>query len=117
MTATQTYLAGLPAETQERLKPVFGDAARLYATIYLVVRNEHITDTEKPDRYEDRLRVIRTVKSKLEKLLDSWGLNGEEIVADVASDYFEDYVAYREQDFGMTNDDFVGIVRKIMEPV
>lgn len=114
MTATQEYLAALPAETQEKLEPVFGDAARLYATIYLVVRNEHIADTEKPDRYADRLQVIRAVKSKLETLLDGWGLDGKEIVADVTSDYFEDYVAYRENDFGMTDDEFVGIVRKIM---
>lgn len=115
MTTIQTYLADLPEETKERVATVFGDVDRLYATLYLITRNEHITDTEKPDRYEDRLRTIRNVKRKAEEILSSWGLDGKEIVADISSDYFEDYVAYREPEFNMTNEEFIGIIRKIAD--
>ena len=74
-----------------------------------------MTDQEKPDRYEDRLQVIRRIRSKVEKLVDSFGLEGSEIVADIASDYFEDYVNYKEPDIQMTNDEFIGIIQKVSQ--
>ena len=115
MTTIQTYLAELPAETKEKFVPLFGDTEKFYATVYMVTCNEHITDIEKPDRYEDRLYMIRTAKNNIEKLLTSWGLNGKDIVADIASDYFEDYVAYKEPEFPITTDQFVGIIREILQ--
>ena len=37
-------------------------------------------------------------------------------MADVASDYFEDYVHYKDDvNFGMTNEDFLNIMRAIQE--
>lgn len=114
MTDIQIYLAGLPADIQERLAPVFGDTDRLYAAVYLVARNEHVVSLEKPDRYEDRLRTIEAVKKKIEKLLDARGLDGATVVADIAGDYFDDFVAYREPDFGLTDEEFVELVRKIV---
>lgn len=67
----------------------------------------------KPDRYEDRLQVIRQIRGKVEKLVSSFGLDGSEIVADIASDYFEDYVNYKEPDIRMTNEEFLGIIQKV----
>ena len=81
--------------------------------VYLVARNEHLTDLDKPDRYQDRLQVIRQVKTKIERLVDAFGLPGEEIVADITSDYLEDFVAYRERTFDITNDAFLSILQKI----
>ena len=37
----------------------------------------------------------------------------EQIVADIASDYFEDYVNYKEPDIRMTNEEFLGIIQKV----
>lgn len=115
MTTIQTYLAELPEEKKERIDSVFDNTDKFYAIVYLVIRNEHITDTEKPDRYEDRMQVIRTVKTKIEELLNAWQLDGKEIIADIASDYFEDYVQYKNLDFGITNEEFVSMVQKIMQ--
>ena len=84
-----------------------------YTTVYLIARNEHVTELEKPDRYEDRLQVIRQIRGKVEKLVSSFGLDGSEIVADIASDYFEDYVNYKEPDIRMTNEEFLGIIQKV----
>ena len=72
-----------------------------------------MTDQEKPDRYEDRLQVIRQIRNKVEKLVDSFGLEGSEIVADIASDYFEDFVNYKEPEISLTNEEFIGIIQKI----
>lgn len=115
MTKIQEVLAALPEEKKVLFMPVFGDIDKFYTTVYLIARNEHVTDHEKPDRYEDRLQVIRQIRSKVEQLVTSFGLEGSEIVADIASDYFEDYVNYKEPDIRMTNEEFVGIIRKVAQ--
>lgn len=113
MTKIQEFLAALPEDKKALFVPVFGDMDKFYTVIYLIIRNEHITDQEKPERYEDRLQVIRQVKSRLEALITSYGLDGKEIVADIASDYFENYVNYKEPEFDITNEEFIGIIQKL----
>lgn len=105
----------MPEEKKALFVPVFGDVDKFYTAVYLIARNEHVTEQEKPERYEDRLQVIRQIHSKVEKLVSSFGLDGSEIVADIASDYFEDYVNYKEPDIRMTNEEFIGIVQKIAQ--
>lgn len=113
MTKIQEFLAALPEDKKALFVPVFGDMDKFYSVVYLIIRNEHITDQEKPERYEDRLQVIRQVKSRLEALITSYGLDGKEIVADIASDYFENYVNYKEPEFDITNEEFIGIIQKL----
>lgn len=115
MTKIQEMLAGLPEEKKTLFAPVFGDVEKFYTVVYLIARNEHVTDQEKPDRYEDRLQVIRRIRSQVEKLVSSFGLDGPEVIADIASDYFEDYVNYKEPDIRMTNEEFIGIIQKIAQ--
>ena len=115
MTEIQKTLAALPEEKKALFVPVFGDVDKFYTVVYLIARNEHVTEQEKPDRYEDRLQVIRRIRSKVEKQVSSFGLDGSEIVADISSDYFEDYVNYKEPDIRMTNEEFVGIIQKIAQ--
>lgn len=113
MTKIQEFLAALPEDKKALFVPVFGDMDKFYTVVYLIIRNEHITDQEKPERYEARLQVIRQVKSRLEALITSYGLDGKEIVADIASDYFENYVNYKEPEFDITNEEFIGIIQKL----
>ena len=82
-------LAALPDERKACFVPVFGSVERFYTIVYLIAKNEHLTEQEKPP--------------------------GEDTVADIASDYFEDYVQYREPEFGITNEDFVDVIRKISQ--
>lgn len=105
MTKVQEMLAALPDEKKACFVPVFGSVERFYTIVYLIAKND----------YEDRLQVIRQIRRKVEQLVDSFGLPGEDTVADIASDYFEDYVQYREPEFGITNDDFVDVIRKISQ--
>ena len=113
MTKIQEFLAALPEDKKALFIPVFGNVDKFYTVVYLIARNEHVTDMEKPDRYEDRLQVIRQVRSKVEDLVSSYGLEGKEIVADIASDYFEDYVNYKEPELDITNEEFIGIIQKL----
>lgn len=115
MTKVQEMLAALPDEKKACFVPVFGSVERFYTIVYLIAKNEHLTEQEKPDRYEDRLQVIRQIRRKVEQLVDSFGLPGEDTVADIASDYFEDYVNYKEPDIQMTNDEFIGIIQKVSQ--
>lgn len=116
MTKIQQFLADLPEEKKALFVPVFGDVERFYTVVYLIARNEHVTDQEKPDRYEDRLQVIRQMRQRVEERVSSFGLEGEEIVADIASDYFEDYVNYKELEPDITNEEFIAILQKIQAP-
>lgn len=113
MTKIQETLALLPEEKKNLFIPIFGSVETFYEVVYLIAKNEHLTEQEKPERYEDRLQVIRQMRKKVENWVSSLGLNGEEIVADIASDYFEDYVAYREPKITLTNEVFIDILRKI----
>ena len=107
MTKIQQFLADLPEEKKSLFVPVFGSMEKFYTVVYLIARKE------KPDRYEDRLQVIRQIRNRVEKLVSSYGLDGGEIVADIASDYFEDYVNYKEPELDITNDEFIAILQKI----
>ena len=103
MTSIQTKLSALSADTQSLFISVYGDVTTFYTVVYLIARNGHLTEQEKPDQYELRLEMIRSVRTKVEQQLTAWGLAGEDIVADIASDYFEDFVNYREQPMELTN--------------
>lgn len=113
MTKIQEELAGLPEEKKALFVPLFGDVDKFYAVMYLITRNQHLTELEKPARYEDRLEVIRQVRQKAEEIVNGFGLDGTEILADIASDYFEDYVNYKELDSPLTNEEFLDVIRKI----
>lgn len=115
MTKIQEYLAALAKDKKELFIPVFGSVSKFYTVVYLIARNEHVTELERPERYEDRLQVIRQIRNKLEKLVDTFApdMNGADIVADIASDYFEDYVNYEEPELDITNEEFIRILQKM----
>ena len=113
MTKIQETLVALQEEKKALFIPAFGDVDKFYTVMYLIAKNEHITGNEKPDRYQERLDVIRRIRSKVENIVSSFGLDGAELVADVASDYFEDYVNFREPSVMLTNEEFVETINKI----
>lgn len=113
MRKIESYFTNLPEETKTQLEQVFLSVDKLYPVIYLLAKNEHLTSEEKPDRYEDRLAVMKQVRLKLEAFLNKIGLDGENLFADVASEYFDDYVSYKEKEFDLSNEDFLLIIRNI----
>ena len=116
MTPTESYFINLPSEIKNLFIPVFGSAENFYKTVYLIARNEHITSLDKVANWEQRIDVIHYYQDKLKHFLNSLSLDGDNLIADVASDYFEDYVHYKDDvNFGMTNEDFLNIMRAIQE--
>lgn len=113
MTKTQEYLQNLPNDKKDLFNPIFGNVEKFYDTIYDINRNEHIIDNQKPDRYEDRLKVIQQIKDRIATLLDSFGFDGKELMADIASDYFEDYVNYKDSERIKDQNEFINIIKKI----
>lgn len=113
LTPVEQRLQALPADKKALFEPLFGSVERFYTVVYLVARNEHLTDLEKPERYTERLQMIRQVKQRIERMVDLFGLPGEEIVADITSDYLEDFVNYKERTFDITNEAFLSILRVI----
>lgn len=115
MTKIQEFLTALPDEQKVLFAPIFGSVDKFYTVVYQIASNAHLTDREKPERYEDRMQVIRQIRKKVEILVTSFGLEGEDVVADIASDYFDDFANYREFEPGITNDEFIAVIRKIQE--
>ncbi len=113
-TKAQEKLAALTHDQQILAEALFGSVDAMYETIYLIAKNEHLTESDKPARYEERLATIRAVRTQVEQMLTAWGLDGKELVADIAGDYFDDYVAYRERPATLTNEQFVAIINKIV---
>lgn len=46
MTKIQETLAALPEEKKALFIPAFGDVDKFYTTVYLIARNEHVTELE-----------------------------------------------------------------------
>ena len=113
MSQIQEKLATLPDEKKRLFEPVFGSIDTFYEVIYLIAKNEHLTEQEKPARYEERLQVIRQMRQKAACLVSSFGLNGEEVVADIASDYFEDYAHYIDRTFDMQNEEYINYIKQL----
>lgn len=96
-----------------KVKQIYGSIDKLYAVIYLIARNEHQCQTMPVPGAEQRLRTIRAYQGMIRFMLDEDGINGKEIMDDIASDYLEDFIRYAEKDFGMTDEEFISIIKKI----
>lgn len=63
-TKAQEKLAVLTHDQQILAEALFGSVDAMYETIYLIAKNEHLTESEKPARYEERLATIRAVRTQ-----------------------------------------------------
>ncbi len=115
MTEVQTRLDALDASVKESISQFFGSIQYFYETVYLVVQNGHMIQQSGQDGFEKKLETIEYYKSKIESKLDSFGLEGKEWVADIASDYFEDYVHYREASLSIAQEQFFSNLKRLVE--
>ena len=63
-----------------------------------------------------RVRKCETVawfRHKIEQVLTAHQLPGEDIVADIASDYFEDYAHYIDRAFDMQNEEYINYIKQL----
>ena len=113
MTKTEEYLASLSDEQKAKISEIFGSIDKFYQCLYLIAKNEHMVQMDKPDHMEQRLKTIHDIQDKIEKFLDSLDLSGYDIFADIKSDYLEDYLAARSISLLFDNDEFVEMIRKV----
>ena len=113
MSEVQQKLKELPGSATRKINSIYGSIDKFYATVYLIARNEHHCQMMGVAGAEQRLKTIHAYQGMIRFMLDEEGLNGKEILDTIAGEYLEDFVNYREQDFGMTNEEFIAIIKRI----
>ena len=63
--------------------------------------------------WEEKCETVAWFRHKIERILAQNGLPGEDIVADIASDYFEDYVHYIDRTFDISNDEYINYIKQL----
>lgn len=91
MTPTEVALKEKESAILQSFSGIFPSTDTFYATCYLIIRNGHQWEQEKSDMWEEKCETVAWFRHKIERILTQNGLPGEDIVADIASDYFEDY--------------------------
>jgi len=113
MSEIKNKISSFPEEVKSRISKVFGNVDKFYATVYLIAKNEHINEEEKAPNWETRRKIIHAYQERIKYLLAELDLPANDIIADIKSDYLEDYVNYKDIDFDMTNEEFIEIIKRI----
>lgn len=113
MSEVQQQLKELPGTVVRKINSIYGSIDKFYATVYLIARNEHQCQMMSVPAADQRIKTIHAYQGLIRFMLDELGLDGKDILNAIASDYLEDFVNYHEQDFGMTNEEFISIIKRI----
>lgn len=113
MTEVQEKLKKLSTTAIKQIKSIYGSIDKFYATVYLIARNEHQCQAMAVPGAEQRLKTIHAYQGMIRFMLDELDLDGKEIMDAISGDYLEDFVNYREQDFGLTDNEFISIIKRI----
>ena len=113
MSEVQQKLKELPGSATRKINSIYGSIDKFYATVYLIAPNEHQCQMMAGPPSGQRMKTIRAYQGLIRFMLDELGLDGKNIMDAIASDYLEDFVNYREQSFGMTNEEFISIIKRI----
>lgn len=106
-------LKKISGEAQAHINAIYGSIDKFYATVYLIAKNEHLLQQEKPAAWEQKIRTVHAYQGIIRFMLDELEIDGKELMADITSDYLEDYVSFREKNFNMTDEEFIRILKRI----
>ena len=105
-------LKGLPAEAKEKITP--STETQINSTHSLSDCKKRASAPRGKTRcMGEKIRTVHAYQGMIRFMLEELGLPGKDIMADITSDYLEDYVNFREKDFGMTNEEFISIIKRI----
>ncbi len=113
MTPTEVALKEKEPAILQSFSGIFPSIDTFYATCYLIIRNGHQWEQEKSDMWEKKCETVAWFRHKIERILTQNELPGEDIVADIASDYFEDYVHYIDRAFDISNDEYINYIKQL----
>ena len=114
MTDVQNRIENLDSTMKDKLCGLFGSLPFFYETVYLVVQNGHLLESKNDPEKEKKQQTIDYYKRRIESKLDELGLDGKEWVADIASDYFEDFVHYRQIPLAIPQGVFFDNLKKVL---
>lgn len=113
MSEVQQKLKELSSTATRKINYIYGSIDKFYATVYLIARNEHQCKIMSVPAADQRMKTIHAYQGFIRFMLDELDIDGKDIIDSIASDYLEDFVNYHEQDFGMTNEEFISIIKRI----
>lgn len=113
MTQARKKMSTLPLPLKKKLTETYGSLDKFYATVYLIARNAHQAEMSNIPGAQQRLNTIKAYQGMIQFQLDEAGIDGKKLLEEIASDYLEDFVQYREQDFGLSNEQFIEIIKRI----
>lgn len=113
MSKIKEQLNKLPKPLLKNIKETYGSTDKFYATVYLIARNAHQCEMMAVPGSDQRLKTIRAYQGMIRFMLDEAEVNGKELMDEIATEYLEDFINYKEQDFGMTDEEFVSIIKRI----
>ena len=94
---------------------LFGSVQNFYDCIYMVTQTEHLIHENKPDNWEQKLESVQYYRKLIDKRVQQDCEVSEEIIADIRSDYFEDYANFREQKLNLQQEEFVNIIQRLIK--
>ena len=100
-------------DIKREISTIYGSLDKFYATVYLIAKNEHHAQMSDVSAAEQRLKTIRAYQGMIRFKLEELGLDGKALMDDIASDYLDDFVAFKERDFDLTNEEFIAIIQRI----
>ncbi len=82
-------LAELPADTKGKIANEYGSISKLYTKVYELEMENYNLHMTKPNRYQARQEEIENAMVDIEDKLDTFGIDGHDIVTDISSDFSE----------------------------
>ena len=113
MTTAQERLQKLSDETRMAIQLWFGDVPIFYAFFYTITQKEHLIDLNKAQGWQEQLKAAQYYRRLCSKKVIKECVLPDELLEDIASDYFEDFANYREKTL-MDEKLFVSFLRKLI---
>lgn len=113
MTTAQERLQKLSDETRMAIQLWFGDVPTFYAFFYTITQKEHLIDLNKAQGWQEQLKAAQYYRRLCSKKVIKECVLPDELLEDIASDYFEDFANYREKTL-MDEKLFMSYLRKLI---
>ena len=114
MTLAEQRIKKIKKETKEQIFNFFDSLDEFYETFYLMIKNEHQIDMQRPKDWENRLRSVQYYRHlATERIVKDCSVE-RDLMDDIYSDYFEDFANFRERKCALSEEKFLATIKKII---
>lgn len=114
MTTAEQRIKNLKKESRNQLLTFFDSLEEFYETFYLMIKNEHQIDIQRPKDWENRLRSVQYYRHLATERMVKDCFIERDLIDDIYSDYFEDFANFRERDCKLSEKKFLAEIKKII---